>query len=127
MVLLYMKRVQLQRVWAALIVLSVIAGLPIQGTAMTMSDVHSSITSPANMTASTMDDCDGCNQISGEGMLCPMVFCIGQSGIVFETPDIAQPLLERHNSSVPTSAAGLSVIPDPSPPRAFLQAKKRHQ
>ncbi len=118
-----MKSVLFQRLWAALLVLSVVIGLPVQGIAMTdiiPVDINAPITQPDSADVLSSDACDGCVPSFGENLLCPTVFCVGISGILYQAPVFGRPQTDTHGVPLPFTRAGLSVVPDPFPPRHFL-------
>lgn len=118
-----MKRVLTQRLWAALLVLSVVIGLPVQGIAMTdmiPADINAPISQPGSTDVLSSDACDECVPSFGENLLCPTVFCVGITGILYEAPVFGRPKSEVHGFPLPFTRAGLSVVPDPFPPRRFL-------
>lgn len=118
-----MKRVLFQRLWALLLVLSVVTGLPVQGIAMTDMnpvDINAPISQPDAADFLSYDGCDECGPSFGENLLCPTVFCVGVTGIIYEAPVFGRPQTEVHGFPLPVTRAGLSVVPDPFPPRRFL-------
>ncbi|MFQ5620077.1 MAG: hypothetical protein ACE5FR_14025 [Rhodospirillales bacterium] len=112
-----MRRLPVRRLCAALVVLAFVAGLPMQGIAMVSAGPASTAPSSAGPDVPAPVSCDGCGGQPALGMFCPIVFCIGLSAVVAET---AQPL--RPPPGLPSVrfrkiGAGLSLGPDPYPPR----------
>ena len=115
-----MNRLLFQRVCATLLVLSFVVGLPMQGPAMALSATASPVPWTGDADTPTPDGCDGCGTLPAMSMLCPTVFCVGLTGVVLETSKFERPLPNTHLRSIPTANAGLSITPDPYPPRLSI-------
>lgn len=110
-----MNKLLLQRLCAAILVLSFVVGLPMQGIAMT-SQMAMTATSGIPMT----DGRDTCGDDPAMNA-CPVVFCIGLTAVVLEKQESKQPSSETAWTDIPDAEAGLSRRPDPYPPRtSFL-------
>ena len=112
-----MNRFLLQRLCVAIMVLSFIVGLPMQGTALAFSTKASSAPWAEDAETSTSDACDGCGTLPAMSTLCPTVFCVGLTGVVSETSAFERQMPNTHLLLIPISSVGLSITPDPYPPR----------
>ena len=116
----HMNWALLQRLCAALMVLAFLAGLPMQGTAMT----SVAATSPpwsAGADGSRPDTCDRCGDQPVAGMLCPIVFCIGLSAVITKDQEPAGLVSHTASAQFKETRPGPSYAPDPYPPKASLQ------
>ncbi len=112
-----MNKILFQRLFSALLVLSFVVALPMQGIATAVSSTASSAPWATAADTQTSDGCDGCSIDSAQGMLCPTVFCIGLTGVLFETPKFEPPHPNIYLWSIPTTSVGQTITPDPNPPR----------
>lgn len=115
-----MNRILFQRIFAALLVLSFVVVLPMQGIAAAVSPVASSVPWAGNTETQTPDGCDWCATNPAMSMLCPAIFCAGLTGVLLEVPKFERPLPTAHIWSMPTARVGQSVTPDPDPPRSSI-------
>jgi len=115
-----MNKLLFQRICAALLVLSFVVGLPMQGTAMAVSATASPVPWAGDAEIPTPDGCDGCGTPPAMSMLCPTVFCVGITGVILETPEFGRQLPNTHLRPNPAASVGLSITPDPYPPRLSI-------
>ena len=98
-----------------MLVVAFVAGLPMQGTAMT-----SQMSLAAASEIPMPDGCDTCGDDPAMNA-CPVVFCIGLSAVVLDKQELAPIPLESASVRIHGAGAGLSRSPDPYPPRtSFL-------
>jgi len=115
-----MYRDLFQRIFATLLVLSFVVGLPMQGTAIAFSATASPVPWAGDAETPTPDGCDGCGAPPAMSMLCPTVFCVGLTGVALETPEFERQLPNSHLTPIPTTSVGLTISPDPYPPRLSI-------
>jgi len=101
-----------RRLAVLLLVLGLVIGMPMQGTAMA-----SSVPWEAGGETPMTKDCGGCDQNLAPGMVCPTIVCLGFSAVAFEqpkfTPQAARNVwARRHESGI-----GVARRPDLHPPR----------
>ena len=104
-----------QRLCAAILILTFVVGLPMQGAAMT---------SRISLTATSGIPMPGGYDTCGEDTAtnnCPLVFCVGLSEIVLENQGLARLPSDTPSNWVQRSNIGLSLRPDPYPPRTSFQ------
>lgn len=114
-----MSRNSLQRLYVAILVFSIFAGLPMQGTALAFS-ATAPIPWAGDDGAFIAGGCNGCGSPPAMSMLCPTVFCVGLTGVVTETPEFGRQPSVAYLRPTPAVSAGLSLTPDPDPPRLFV-------
>ncbi len=112
-----MRRLLVRRLCAAFVVLAFVAGLPMQGTARASAGAASPAPWSAGPDVPAPVSCDGCGGQPALGMLCPIVFCIGLSAVVAETAEPSRPPPGKPSVRFREIGAGLSLGPDPYPPR----------
>lgn len=112
---LVMNKRLLQRLCAAILVLTFVVGLPMQGTAMT-SQISLTATSGIPMPGG----CDTCGEDLATNN-CPLVFCVGLSAVVLEKQGLARLPSDTPSNWVQRSNIGRSLSPDPYPPRTPFQ------
>lgn len=112
-----MSRLLFRRICAALLVLTFLVGLPMQGTAMVVSALASPAPWAGDAETPSPDSCDGCGTLPAMIMLCPIVFCIGLTGIFLESPEFERQLSTSYLRSISSSGVGRNFSPDPDPPR----------
>ena len=110
-----MNKPLLQSLCAAILILTFTVGLPMQGTAMA-----SPVPWAGDAETLTPDGCDDCGLPPAMSMLCPTVFCVGLTGIILETPTFGRLPPNSRLRPMPTASVGLSLTPDPHPPRLFI-------
>jgi hypothetical protein len=115
-----MKRLLFQRICAALLALSFVVGLPMQGTAVAVSAMASPVPWAGDAETPNLDGYDNCGALPAMSMLCPTVFCVGLTGVILETPEFARQLPNEHFMPIPPASVGLSITPDPDPPRLSI-------
>lgn len=115
-----MSRHLFQRICATLLVLSFVVGLPMQGTAMAVSAMASPVHWAGDVETQIPDGCDDCVTLPAMSMLCPTVFCVGLTGVILETSKFEMPLPNTHLRPISTVRVGLSLTPDPHPPRLSI-------
>ena len=103
-------------------VLTFVVGLPTQGIAAAMSATASPVPWAADAEVPPPDDCYGYGDQAAMGTLCPTVFCIGLTAVVIENSEYANPSPDTLSLRFQNIGAGLSLSPDPFPPRTSVQA-----
>ncbi len=115
-----MSRMLFQRIFAALLVLSFVVVLPMQGIATAVSATTSSVPWAGGADNSTPGDCVDCNNAPTMSALCPAVFCVGITGIVLEKSRIVKPSSDMHLRSVSIAGVGIPIPPDLDPPQLSI-------
>ena len=116
-----MRRLLVRRLCAALVVLAFVAGLPMQGAAMASAGAASPAPWAAGPDVPAPVSCDGCGGQPAMGMFCPIVFCIGLSAVVSAKAELSRPPPGMPSVRFRGIGAGLSLGPDPYPPRTSVR------
>ena len=112
-----MRRSLVRRLCAALFILAFVAGLPMQGVAMASAGAASPTPWSAEHDVPALGSCNGCSDEPAMGMFCPIVFCIGLSAVVSAEAELSRPPPDMPSVRFREIGAGLSLGPDPYPPR----------
>ena len=112
----------IRRIGAALMVLTFVIGLPMQGIAVVSAATASPVPWATGADLPTPDDCDGCADQPVVGMFCPIVFCVGLSATVSEEQESVRFRSHEPSTGFQDAQTGLTVRPDPYPPRTSIQA-----
>ena len=116
-----MRRLLVRRLCAALVVLAFVAGLPMQGAAMASAGAASPAPWSAGPDVPAPGSCDGCVDQPAMGIFCPIVFCIGLSAVVSVTAEPSCPPPGMPSVRLQELGPGLSLGPDPYPPRTSVR------
>ncbi len=109
-----------QRIFAALLVLSFVVVLPMQGIATAVSTTTSSVPWAGDADNPTPGDCVDCNTSLSMSTLCPTVFCVGITGIVLEKSRTVKPSSNMHLRSISIAGVGIPIPPDLDPPQLSI-------
>ncbi len=115
-----MSKMLFQRIFAALLVLSFVVVLPMQGIATAVSATTSSVPWAGGAENPTPGDCVDCNSIPSMSALCPAVFCVGITGIVLEKSGVEKHSSDLHLRSISVAGVGIPIPPDLDPPQLFI-------
>ncbi len=115
-----MGRLIIRRLCAALFILAFVAGLPMQGAAMSSATAASPAPWSAGPDVPAPGSCVGCSGQPDMGMFCPIVFCIGLSAVVSAKAELSRPPPDMLSVRFQDTGAGLSLSPDPYPPRTSV-------
>jgi len=115
-----MNRFLLRRIFTALVVLTFVVGLPTQGISTVASSPTSSAPWMMDNMAPASGDCSDCNTSSLMSAMCPVVFCLGLTGIILKTPEVDNQLSNLHSRAIPATKAGLPIPPSIEPPRTTI-------
>jgi hypothetical protein len=115
-----MNRFLFRRIFTALLVLTFMVGLPTQGISTVAPTPNSSAPWMMDNMTPASDDCSDCNTSPLMSAMCPIVFCLGLTGIILETPEVGNQLSNLHFRSIPATKVGLPIPPNIEPPRTTV-------
>ncbi len=115
-----MNRFLLRRIFTALMVLTFVVSLPTQGISTVAASPTSSAPWMMDNMAPASDDCSDCNASSLMSAMCPVVFCLGVTGIILKTSEIGTQLSNLHFRAIPATKVGLPIPPIIEPPRTTI-------
>jgi hypothetical protein len=112
-----MNRFLFRRIFTALMVLTFIVGLPAQGISTAVSATASSVPWMMDNNTPGPDDCEDCNAMPLMSTLCPIVFCLGLTGIVLAPSEVDNHLSNKQFGAILAAKFGLPISPKLDPPR----------
>jgi len=115
-----MSRILFKRIFAALLVLSFVVVLPMQGIATAVSATTSSVPWASDADNPTSGDCVDCNTSPSMTALCLAVFCVGITGIVLEKSEVERHSSDMHLRSISAAGVGIPIPPDLDPPQLSI-------